>query len=123
MNHTIATPPPALILRIEYLGLLAAVTLIYAQVAPDWGLYALLFFAPDIFMFGYAVNARFGSLIYNIGHTLTIPLAVLALGAASDATPLLQIGLIWAAHIAFDRAVGYGLKYPSAFKETHLQRV
>jgi hypothetical protein len=28
--------------------------------------------------------------------------------------------LIWTAHIAMDRALGYGLKYPTAFKSTHL---
>jgi hypothetical protein len=34
-----------------------------------------------------------------------------------------QIGLIWTAHIGVDRAIGYGLKYRSGFKDTHLQRV
>ena len=28
--------------------------------------------------------------------------------------------LIWLAHIGFDRALGYGLKHPSAFQHTHL---
>jgi hypothetical protein len=37
--------------------------------------------------------------------------------------PAVQIGLIWLAHIGIDRAPGYGLKYPSAFTDTHLQRV
>jgi hypothetical protein len=27
------------------------------------------------------------------------------------------------AHIGFDRTLGYGLKYPTFFKDTHLQRV
>ena len=31
--------------------------------------------------------------------------------------------LIWAAHIGFDRALGYGLKYPTAFSDTHLGRI
>ena len=26
-------------------------------------------------------------------------------------------------HIGVDRAIGYGLKYPTGFKDTHLQRV
>ncbi len=30
------------------------------------------------------------------------------------------IALIWAAHIGFDRLVGYGLKYSEAFGATHL---
>ncbi|MGQ7476239.1 DUF4260 family protein [Streptococcus suis] len=29
-------------------------------------------------------------------------------------------GLIWLAHIGWDRAFGYGLKYESGFKHTHL---
>jgi hypothetical protein len=31
--------------------------------------------------------------------------------------------LIWGAHIALDRVLGYGLKYPDGSKETHLGRV
>jgi hypothetical protein len=31
--------------------------------------------------------------------------------------------LIWLAHCGFDRLLGYGLKYETAFKDTHLQRV
>jgi hypothetical protein len=31
--------------------------------------------------------------------------------------------LISATHIGVDRPIGYGLKYPSGFKDTHLQRV
>jgi len=30
------------------------------------------------------------------------------------------MALIWAAHIGFDRFLGYGLKYPVAFRVTHL---
>jgi hypothetical protein len=32
----------------------------------------------------------------------------------------LTLPLVWAAHIGFDRTLGYGLKYPSAFGDTHL---
>ena len=35
----------------------------------------------------------------------------------------IQLALIWLTHIGVDRAVGYGLKYPTDFKDTHLQRV
>jgi hypothetical protein len=44
-------------------------------------------------------------------------------GLIVDAETAVQIGLIWLAHIGVDRTVGYGLKYPSGFKDTHLQRV
>ncbi len=36
---------------------------------------------------------------------------------------LLAIGLIWIAHIGMDRMMGYGLKYPTQFKDTHFSRV
>jgi hypothetical protein len=29
---------------------------------------------------------------------------------------------MWCAHISFDRALGYGLKFAEAFKPTHIQR-
>jgi hypothetical protein len=31
--------------------------------------------------------------------------------------------MVSSTHIGVDRAVGYGLKYPTGFKDTHLQRV
>jgi hypothetical protein len=34
-----------------------------------------------------------------------------------------NIALIWFAHIGIDRALGYGLKYPDAFKHTHFNEV
>jgi hypothetical protein len=33
------------------------------------------------------------------------------------------VALIWAAHIQFDRMLGYGLKYASGFGDTHLGRI
>jgi hypothetical protein len=38
-------------------------------------------------------------------------------------TYALPLALIWLARIGMDRAVGYGLKYASGFKDTHLGRV
>ena len=34
-----------------------------------------------------------------------------------------HIAIIWFAHVGLDRAVGYGLKYASDFKDTHLGRI
>ena len=36
---------------------------------------------------------------------------------------LLAYALIWISHIGFDRLLGYGLKYPTQFRDTHLQHV
>ena len=51
------------------------------------------------------------------GDRLDIMLAALMNGQT------LMWALIWAAHIGFDRALGYGLKYPTSFGETHLGRI
>lgn len=31
-----------------------------------------------------------------------------------------RIALVWAAHIGFDRVLGFGLKLPTGFRDTHL---
>jgi len=48
---------------------------------------------------------------------------LVAAGVVGDAELAVEVGLIWLTHIGVDRAVGYGLKYPTGFKDTHLQRV
>jgi hypothetical protein len=42
------------------------------------------------------------------------------LGLGLDVPMLLQASLIWFAHIGFDRALGFGLKFPLGFRVTHL---
>ena len=74
-------------------------------------------------MLGYLGGPRLGAFCYNLVHTLIAP-AVLALAAWLLAAPLLtQLALILLAHIAADRALGYGLKHASGFKDTHLGRI
>ncbi len=36
---------------------------------------------------------------------------------------ILSIAMIWLAHIGFDRALGYGLKYENGFGVTHMGRI
>jgi hypothetical protein len=60
---------------------------------------------------------------YNAVHTYVGPVALLAVGVLAGESVPTQIALIWLAHIGIDRTLGYGLKYPSGFKHTHLERV
>ncbi len=88
-----------------------------------WWLFAALFLAPDLCMLGYLKDAKLGSAIYNLVHTTAGPLLPLG-GALVFAAPgYIPYGLIWLAHIGFDRALGFGLKYPTVFQDTHLQHV
>ena len=88
-----------------------------------WGWYALLFLAPDVFMLGYLVNVRVGAALYNLVHPSTIPLCGLVVAVALPEPRILPFLLIWLSHIGFDRLLGFGLKYPTQFRDTHLQRV
>jgi uncharacterized membrane protein required for colicin V production len=74
-------------------------------------------------MVGYARNPQLGSLIYNIGHTEAIPLAIGAIGLLINIEAVIGFALIWLGHIGLDRLLGYGLKYPTQFKDTHFQRL
>ena len=74
---------------------------------------------PDLALFGYLVNARVGAAAYNATHAYIGP-ALAALAALTFVLPALPYVLIWAAHIAFDRALGYGLKSRTGFRRTHV---
>jgi hypothetical protein len=108
------------LLRAEALVELALAISAYRHVGGGWPMFAVLFLVPDISMLGYLANPRIGAHVYNLGHTYIAP-TLLALAGFMTATPLLySLALIWAAHIGFDRLLGYGLKYPAAFGATHL---
>jgi hypothetical protein len=94
---------------------------LYARGGYSWSIFAALFLLPDISFAGYLAGPRIGAAVYNVAHSYAGPLlmavALLTTGAA------LMLALIWAAHVGFDRALGYGLKYPTAFADTHLGRI
>jgi hypothetical protein len=110
-------------LRLEALALLGLALLVYAHGGYSWGRFFVLLLLPDLSMLGYLVNARVGATSYNLAHSTVGPIA-LGLAALTGLVPAaLPLALIWAAHVGMDRALGYGLKYPSAFGHTHLGRV
>jgi len=115
--------PLRIYLQAEGAAVLALTVVFYAAHHFSWGLFALLFLVPDLSMIGYSINLRMGALFYNLGHTHVFPAALIAAGMLASSSWSLAIGLIWCAHIGFDRMVGYGLKCDSSFKETHLQKV
>lgn len=114
---------PGVLLRLEGLAILAASTALYFRAGYSWWVFLLLLFAPDISALGYLAGPRIGSVAYNLAHTIVLPLAVGLAGWWLGQPVAVQVALIWLAHIGLDRALGYGLKYPDAFKNTHLQRV
>lgn len=114
---------PSLLLRLEGGALLAAATIFYFASGGHWLLFLALLLAPDLAMIGFLGGPRLGSLIYNLAHTTTLPLVVLVAALLTGLTPGLLLAAIWLAHIGLDRLAGYGLKYPTAFRDTHLGRI
>lgn len=111
------------LLHIEGLAVLTVSIYLYANSEYSWLLFMVLFFVPDLSMLGYMLNAKVGSVTYNVFHTYSMAIGSIILGIFLSFNLLFSIGLIWSAHIGFDRMLGYGLKYPTHFKDTHLNRV
>lgn len=106
--------------RIEAAVIFLATVYYYHYLHFNVWLFVLFLFSIDIFMLGYIKNNKFGAYIYNFGHNMMVPLFLLIFGTMDSNRLLLAIGLIWLAHIGWDRAFGYGLKFESGFKDTHL---
>ena len=109
------------VLRAEGLGYLLLACATYQFLGFSWVQFALWFLLPDLAIFVYVfANARAGMWAYNLTHS-SVGAAVVGLVGFSAQLPMCwQISLIWFAHIGFDRALGYGLKFPLGFRVTHL---
>jgi hypothetical protein len=114
---------PRLLLRFEGLALLILATVAFAYTGTSWWLYAILFLSPDLSFAGYLAGPRLGAVAYNALHSTLGPAGLVGLGLFLDHSMLLGLASIWAAHIGFDRMLGYGLKYTSGFNDTHLGRI
>ncbi|MFC3016664.1 DUF4260 domain-containing protein [Virgibacillus litoralis] len=112
-----------LLLHVEGAAVLALSLFFYGYSEFSWILFLILLLVPDISMLGYLLNNKVGSNLYNFFHTYTTPIAIITFGIIVSNHTVLAVGLIWSAHIGMDRMVGYGLKYPTEFKDTHLNRV
>jgi hypothetical protein len=116
-------PPAAgvtLLLRLENLALAITAGLAFHAVGGNWVLFAILFLAPDLLMLGYLAGPSIGARLYNLAHTYVAVALLSALAWTTGFEWWLQIALIWCVHIGLDRALGFGLKYPSGFADTHL---
>ncbi len=111
------------LLRAEGFCELLVLLALYGRLGGSWWLFGALFLAPDIGFLGYLAGPRAGAAAYNALHVVLAP-AALGLIAWAVGWPLgVSLALIWAAHIQFDRALGYGLKFLTGFGDTHLGRV
>lgn len=112
-----------IVLRVEALALFVAGVLLFLQLNghPLWLLPLLL--VPDVSMIGYIRGPRLGAVTYNVVHNLAVGLVALVVGWFTAIAPLALAGAILVAHVGMDRALGYGLKLPTDFRDTHLGRI
>lgn len=100
--------------------ILALVAIYYQPLQFSWWVWILLFLLPDLGMLGYLVNTEIGAHTYNLLHHRSVGAAVWLLGLYTQQPYITLTGIILLGHSSFDRALGYGLKFPDSFKHTHL---
>ena len=114
---------PAVLLRAEGAAMFAGSALVYWLGGESWWLFGLLLLAPDVSMLGYLAGRRVGAAAYNVFHSYPLPAVLGGFGVVAGAPLAVAVALVWFAHIGADRMLGYGLKYDTGFKDTHLGRV
>jgi hypothetical protein len=114
---------PRWLLHLEGACILAFTVALYRAGHFRWWTFAALLLAPDLAMLGYLANVKIGAALYNLVHTEAGPILLLLVCVAVPLPVLQPYALIWLAHLGMDRMLGYGLKYPTRFKDTHLQHV
>jgi hypothetical protein len=116
---------PGLLLRLEGFFVLAATVAAFATILHGrWWAFAVFFLAPDLSLLGYLARSpgSVAAALYNAVHSYALPIVMGMAAWKMGSVAGEQAGAIWAAHIAFDRLLGFGLKFPEAFKPTHVQR-
>jgi len=110
-------------LRLEGVAAFIAGLVLYGELGAPWWLALPLLLLPDVSAVGYLAGPRTGAFVYNFVHNWAFGLAVLGIGLAAGILPIAILGAIAIAHVGMDRAVGYGLKLPTSFQDTHLGRM
>jgi len=111
------------LLRLEGLAVLTAAVFLYWHAGFSWPQFAILFLAPDLSFIAYLFGPRAGAAAYNGAHSTNGALGLAVAAVALNQPIVIAAALIWLAHIGFDRALGYGLKYGAGFGFTHLGRI
>jgi hypothetical protein len=111
------------LLRLEELAELLVALLVFAHLPYAWWVLPATFLLPDLSLLGYLAGPRMGALSYNLAHHKALAVAVGISGWWLGSSLLLLAGTVLLVHSAFDRLLGYGLKYATSFHDTHLGAV
>jgi hypothetical protein len=110
-------------LQLEEAAQFALGILVFSQLPFAWWIFAALILTPDIGMLGYLAGNKTGATMYNLFHHKGIALLIAGLGYYLHSDVTLLTGTILFSHSAMDRLMGYGLKYETGFKFTHLGNI
>jgi hypothetical protein len=110
-------------LRVEGLAAFGAGLVLFGSSGGDWLVFLLLILLPDVSVIGYLAGPRVGAFTYNLLHNWAPGFGALIIGLWLDAPVALLVAAVLIAHVGMDRALGYGLKLPSAFGDTHLGHI
>jgi hypothetical protein len=109
-----------IVLKIEELAQWAASAYIFTFLPFEWWWFWVLLLTPDLSMIPYMINEKWGAYSYNLIHHKALALGLAAIGLFLNNMHLLGAAVILYGHSSMDRLFGYGLKYTSGFKDTHL---
>ena len=110
-------------LRLEGLAGFVAGLALFGATGGNWLFIVPLILLPDISAVGYLAGSRIGTFTYNLVHNWVPGLIALGFGVWASSSALVLAAAILIAHVGMDRMVGYGLKLPSSFHDTHLGRM
>jgi hypothetical protein len=110
-------------LRIEGLAAFGLGVALFGMSGGNWLVLIPLLLLPDISAIGYLAGPRIGAFTYNLVHNWVPGFVALGVGVWLSSPAILIAAAILIAHVGMDRAVGYGLKLPSSFQDTHLGRM
>lgn len=102
---------------------LMAIILFNVRISYAWWVFPACLLLPDLSMIGYAAGNKVGAVVYNFFHHKGIALLVYLAGHLLGFEWLAFTGIILFAHSCMDRVFGYGLKYMTGFKDTHLGEI
>ena len=121
VNSTLTLP--ALLLKLESAALALGALALYINRNGSGLLFLLLILVPDLSILALVANPGVGVALYDAVHTYTVHVMLTAIALTAGSGVLLDIALIWFVHISADRLMGFGLRYLTVVKESHLQRV
>ncbi|MFV8343406.1 DUF4260 domain-containing protein [Flavobacterium sp. XS2P39] len=111
------------IIKLEELGLFVLGVYFFNQLDYVWWWFLVLILTPDLSMIGYVFGDKTGASCYNLFHHRGIAIALYFAGVYLHQNEIQLSAVILFSHSSMDRMFGYGLKYETGFKDTHLGQI